>query len=86
MHSHTIVMYIQYKFNEIPSIGYLVIAEDVKSLKFSKSKGNNSAITHDYPIILHVHNITMVIYIQYKFHDFLSIGYFVMAEEGKKDG
>ena len=28
MHNHIMVIYIQYKFDEIPFIGYLVIAED----------------------------------------------------------
>ena len=28
LHNHTVVMYIQYKFHEMPSIGYLVMAED----------------------------------------------------------
>ena len=28
VHYHTIVIYIQYKLNGIPSIGYLVMAED----------------------------------------------------------
>ena len=35
---------------------------------------------------LHVHTLTMVIYIQYKFHEIPSIGYLVMAEDGKTDG
>ena len=49
-----------------------------KSLK-RQSKGN-SAINGDIQIKLHVHNLTIIIYIQYKFHD---IGYLVMAEDGK---
>ena len=33
---------------------------------------------------LHMYNHTMVIYIQYKFHEISSsIGYLVMAEDGK---
>ena len=71
LHSLTIVIYIQYKYHEIPSIGYLVMAEDrKKSLKFRHSKGNNSAITDGNAIKLHVQNLTIVIYIQYKFHEF----------------
>ena len=31
-------------------------------------------------------NLTMVIYIQFKFHAIPSIGYLVMAEDGKVDG
>ena len=66
-------------------IGYLVMAEDRKSLKFRQSMGNNSAITDDTPIKLHIHKLTMVIYIQYKFDKIPSIGYLVMAEDGKPD-
>ena len=33
-------------------------------------------------IKLHVHNHTITIYIQCKFHEILSIGYLVMAEDG----
>ena len=48
MYNHTLVIYIQYKFHEIPSIGYKVKAEDEKkSMKFRQSKGNNSSITDD---------------------------------------
>ena len=35
---------------------------------------------------LHVHHHTMVIYIQYKFDEIPSIGYVVMAEDGKTEG
>ena len=58
------------------------MAEDgKKSLKFRQSKGNNSTITDDIPIKLHVHILTMVIYIQYMFHEISSISYPVMAED-----
>ena len=61
------------------------MAEDrKKSLTFWQIKGNNSAITDDTPKNLHVHNHTIVIYIRYKFHDILSIGYLIMVEEEKK--
>ena len=33
MYNHTMVIYIQYKFDEIPSICYEVMAEEEKSLK-----------------------------------------------------
>ena len=33
-----------------------------------------------------MHNLTMVVYIQYHFHELPSIGYLVMAEDGKTDG
>ena len=84
MNNLTLVIYIQYEFHEIISNGYLIIPEDgKKSLNFRQSKGNNSAITKGTLIKLHVHNLTMVIYIQYKFHEVPSIGYLVMAEDGK---
>ena len=50
-------------------------------MKFRDSKGNNSAITGHNLIILHVHNLTMVIYIQHKLHESTSIGYLVMDED-----
>ena len=31
MHNHTMVIYILYKFHEIPSIGYLIMAKDQKT-------------------------------------------------------
>ena len=46
--------------------------------------GNNSSTSDDTLMNLHVHNYTMVVYIQYKFHEIPSIGYLVMAEDGKK--
>ena len=33
-----------------------------------------------------MHNLIMVIYIKYKFLEIPSIGYLVMAEDGKSDG
>ena len=57
-----------------------------KSLKFRQSKGNNSTINDDAPIKLHVHNLDMVIYIQYTFHELPPIGYLVIAEDEKRDG
>ena len=88
MHNHTKVIYIQYKFHEIPSIDYKnIMAEDgKKSLKFRQSKGNNSSITEDILMKIHTHNHTMVLFIQHKFHEIPSIGYLVMAEDGKTDG
>ena len=32
VHVHTVVIYIQYKFNEIPSIAYKRMAEDRKNI------------------------------------------------------
>ena len=45
-----------------------------------------TAITDDTPIKLQVHNLTLVIYIQYKFREIPSVGYLVMAEDRKLDG
>ena len=85
MHNNNILLYIQYKFHETPSLGYLVMTEDgKKSLKFRQSKGNNSSITDDTMMKLIMHNNTMVIYIQYKFQEISFIGYLVMAEDGNK--
>ena len=56
------------------------MAEDGKN---RGNLGNQRAITDDTPIILHMHNLTMFIYIQYKIHEIPSIGYLVMAEDGK---
>ena len=55
------------------------MAED----RFRQSKFNNSAITDDTTIKLQMLKLTMVIYIQYKFHEILTIGCLVMAEDGK---
>ena len=61
--------------------------EDGKtSLKFKRPKGINSVLTNYTPIKLHVHTLIMAIYIQYKFHEILSVGYLVMAEVRKWDG
>ena len=67
VHNSTMILYIQYKFQETPFIGYLVMAEDdIKSLKFRESQGDNSSITDGTAMNLHVHEHTLVIYIQYK--------------------
>ena len=64
MHNHIMVIYIQCQFHEIPSICYLVMAEDRKNhWNFRQTRGNNSAIPDDSPIRLHVHNLTMVIHV-----------------------
>ena len=60
------------------------MAEGGKFIECRQLKGNNSALTEDTPIKLHVLNLTMVIYIQ--FHEFPSIDYLVMAEDVKTDG
>ena len=62
------------------------MAEDSNSLKFSQSKNDNSLITYDILKKLHVHQHTMVIYIQNKFNEFIFICYLVMGEDGKADG
>ena len=65
-----------------PLVTYLLLRME-KSLKFRRSKGNNCPITDDTLIKLHVHNLTIAIYIyiQLKFHVITSIGYLVMAED-----
>ena len=84
MHNLIVVINIQNKIPEFYPLGYLVMDEDrKKSLKFRKPKGNFSAITDDTLIKLHMHNLALVIYIQYKFQEIPSIGYLVMAEDGK---
>ena len=59
-------------------------ADEKKSLKFRQSKGDYSSITNVTQMKIHVYSHTMVIHIQYKFHEIPSIGYPVMAEDGKK--
>ena len=39
--------------------------------------GSNSSTSDDTLMNLHMHNYTMVVYIQYKFHEIPSIGYLV---------
>ena len=61
--------------------------EGKKTLKFRQSRGQwFPALTDDTPNKLHVHNLTMVIYILYKLHELPSIGYLVMDEDEKTDG
>ena len=48
-----------------------------KKINETYAKGNNSSITD---------NHTIVMYIQYNFHETPSSGYLVMAEDGKTDG
>ena len=76
MHIHTMIKYIQYKFHEIPPIGYRVMGEDgKKSLTFRPKKGNHSAIPDGSSTKLYMHNLTMVIYVLYKYHEIPFIGY-----------
>ena len=51
---------------KIPSLGYQVMVEDGKSLKFRQSKDNNSSITDGPLMKRHMQSHTMVTYIQYK--------------------
>ena len=39
VHNHTMVIYIRYKFHEIPSIAYTDIAEDRKIIEIYAIKG-----------------------------------------------
>ena len=55
-------------------------------MKLRQSHGNNSAITANTQMKLHVHDLTMVIYAQCKFHERPSIDCLVMAEDRKTDG
>ena len=61
-----------------------------KALKFRQSQNNKSSTANATLIKFHVHNHTIVIYIQYKFHEIPFIGYLDMAEDGNteiwKDG
>ena len=61
-------------FIKLYPLGYLVVAEDGKTLKCRQPKGNNSAIPDDTEIKLHMHNFAMVLYVRYKFHKVISIG------------
>ena len=56
-----------------------------KKLKLREFKDNKSTWTDDIRNNLHVHNLTIVIYIQYKFHHLPSIGYLIMAEDRRMD-
>ena len=60
------------------------MAGDKKSLKCRQSKCINSSITVYYLAKLKVRNRTIVIYIQYEFHEVTSITCKVMAEGRKK--
>ena len=91
VHYYIIVIYIQYRFRVIPSIGYLVImakdgrtdecTETQDTQKFWQSKCNNSFITRDILMKLHAHRRTIVIYILYNSEEITSIGYLVIAED-----
>ena len=60
------------------------MAEDGKTLKFRQSKSNNSTITNDTRILLHVHNLIMVYIFSINFMLFQPIiGYIDMAEARK---
>ena len=82
VHINTIVIYIQYKFNNLPSILTKLWLRMEKIIEKS-IKGNNSSITDDTLIKLYMHIHTIVIYIQYKFHEILSVSCLVMAEDRK---
>ena len=46
-----------------------MVEDGKKTLKFRQIKGNNYSITNDTLVKLHMHNHTVVVYIQYKFHE-----------------
>ena len=63
--------------------GYLVMVEDgKKTFRFRQSKDNNSFVSNVTLMELHVHNQTIVIYIQYKFQDNPFIDYQDVDEDG----
>ena len=72
------------KFYPLLTTLWLRIAKN--SQKFRQSKDNNSFITDDNLLKLHVHYHTIVLYIQYKCDEKPSIGYLVMVEDRSKDG
>ena len=82
MHNHTMV--IQFSFMKFHPLFKKLWLRTENELKFRQSKDNNSSLSSDTLSKLHMHNHTIVIYIQYKFHEIQSIGYLVMAEDGKK--
>ena len=69
MYNHTMIIYIECQFHEIPSIAYNVMADDRKSLTLWQSMGNNSSLSDGILMKLHVHCHTMVIFTQNKFND-----------------
>ena len=83
VHNHTMVIYVQYKFHEITSIGYLAMPEDGKldRWKFRQSNSNNSSKNGDILMKICVHHCTVVMYILYKFDEIPSVDYLVMAED-----
>ena len=85
VHNHTLVIYIQYKFQKYHLLVTKLWLRTEKSLKFRHWKGNNSSITDDTLVKLRVHNQTVIIYSKYKFYEIPSIGYLVMAEDGRTD-
>ena len=57
-----------------------------KALEFRQSKGNNSAITDEVAINLHVHKPNIVMCIQYKLYEILSMCYLVMVSTEREMG
>ena len=66
-----------------PLLSRLRLGIEKKPLKFKQSKSNNSSITNYTLMKLQVHTHTIVIYIQYKFHEIPFIAYIVMVEDGQ---
>ena len=61
-----------------------MVEDGLNNLNLSNQRAI-TAITDDTPIKFQVHNLTLAIYTQYKFHEIPSVGYLVMAEDGKSD-
>ena len=86
LHNLTMDRYIQNEFHIVISFGYIVrlrTGKNIEILAITHEKGNSFAFTDDTLIKFHVHNLTTVIYIKYKFYEIPSIGCLVMAGDGK---
>ena len=70
---------IRNRYNQVPHLTQDTNGKVTNSQKTPQTRANNSALPDDSPTNLYVHNLTMAIYIQYKFHEILSIGYLVMC-------
>ena len=77
VHNQIMVIYTQYKFNEIP-----FNANKEWLRRENQSNGNNPSLSNDNPMKRHVNNHTMVIhvYVHYIFFEIPFIGYKVRAE------
>ena len=73
VHNNAMLIYIQNKFHEIPSLCYLVMAVDGKSLTLRQSKDNNSSVTDDTLMKLNEHHYGHIFSIKFKkFHSLVT--------------